>query len=203
MYRFKQFINESFKNAIGDSPLKDMYADQVWDILQKSYAGIGGIKGSGFSTKQDMIDNIPMWKMAVKDGAVEVVIMYKDKGGRKSVAMGSTGSDYARKKIPEMFTAELKRSYGEKSKAALGTVLKMYPEHVITPFLHDPDRARGILPNKTLVTPIKDVHMNDWPEDAKFTISKYPFIKDYGYLRYIAGKPTFKVMVGTPGLGIR
>lgn len=60
MLSFKQYISENYKNFIGPKSHIDRkkWADQAWDIVQKSYAHIGGIKGSGFKSKQDMIDNI-------------------------------------------------------------------------------------------------------------------------------------------------
>ena len=108
MKTFKEFINEQryqllserFINLIGDDERKEDYRDQVWNLLQTSYKPIGGIKGTGFKSPDDMVKNIPFWKMAVKDGKVEAVIMYRDKGGRKSVAMGSTGSPWLKKKYP-------------------------------------------------------------------------------------------------------
>lgn len=79
----RQFIelNERFVNIFSDEETKRKYASDVWDILQKSYADIGGIKGSGFKTIDDMVKNIPFWKLSVHDGVVDAVAMYKDKGG--------------------------------------------------------------------------------------------------------------------------
>lgn len=202
MQGFKGYLAERYKNAIGDDPLKREYVDQVWDLLQSSYAAIGGIKGNGFGSKEDMIAKIPMWKMAVKDGKVEAAILYKDKGGRKSVAMGSTGSDWARTKIAEMLKAELTRSYGEKSKAALGSVLKQYPEEALKPFLHTPTQVQKVAKDDVII-PLTSVPEKDWPKDAQMTLSKYPYIKKYGYFREIGGNQVFKVMIGTPGKEIK
>ena len=47
------------------------------------------------------------------------------------------------------------------------------------------------------IQPIKDIPYADWPEDAIFTINKYPQLVDYGYTRIIGGGPVFKVMIGT------
>lgn len=202
MLTLKGFIAERFVNAIGDRDLevKNKYKKQVWDLLQSSYAAIGGIKGNGFQDMDTMVSKIPMWKMAVNNGKVEAVILYKDKGGRKSVAMGSTGSDYARKAVANMLGAELKRSYGEKSKAALGSVMKMYPWDVIEPFLQDPNKVKQITGDD--VTPVSKFK-GPLPKDAQMTLNKYPNLKKYGYMRDIAGSQVFKVMIGTPGKSIR
>ena len=200
-WSYKSYLNERYKNAIGDDPLKQQYVDQVWDLLQHSYKEIGGVKGNGFGSKEEMIAKIPMWKMAVNNGKVEAVVMYKDKGGRKSVAMGSTGSDWARVKIADMLKNELTRSYGEKSKAALGSVLKAYPENVVSAFMVTPQEVQKL--SKDPITPLTSIAKSDWPKDAQITLSKYPYVKKYGYLRQIGGAPTFKVMLGTPGKTIR
>lgn len=200
MKTYKEFISESYKNAIGSDPMKDKYADQVWDILQSSYKSIGGIKGEGFSSKEDM-KTIPFWKMAIKDGKVEAVIMYKDSGGRKSVAVGSTGSPYSKTRIVDMMRNEIGRSYGEKSKASLGAFLKLYPEKVILAHIKKPNEVAAFTNKK--ITAITDVDEKDWPKDAKLTLQKYPYLKEYGYLRDIGGKPMFKVFLGTVGKSIK
>ncbi len=202
----EQIITERYVNAVGFGPeaqqVKQRYLDQVWDILQKSYAPIGGIKGKGFETKESMLD-LPMWKMGIRDGRVRAVIMYKDKNGRKSVAMGTDGSDEGNWFINDIFKNELSRSYGEKSKAALGKMMKTYPFDVLEPFLVSPDRVAEMNPQDRVI-PIKQVPKQDWPADAVMTLNKYPQLIDYGYLRDITPETTlFKVMVGTPGKTIR
>ena len=43
----------------------------------------------------------------------------------------------------------------------------------------------------------------DLHQDAQMTLSKYPWIKDYGYLRDIGGTQTFKVLLGTTNINIK
>lgn len=204
MSTFKQFLTERFVNAVGNEQksmdVKNEYVDQVWDLLQKSYASIGGIKGSGFTSKKDMIDNIPMWKMIIDNKVVRGVVLYKDKGGRKSVAMGSDGSEYAKKNIVSLVSSDIKRSYGEKSKAALGMVLKTIPWNILKDYIKTPQEAAKILGEKTM--PIRGLKMI-LPDDAKTTLAKYPELIDYGYLREIGGHMMFKVMIGSTGNTIR
>jgi hypothetical protein len=202
----EQIIQERYVNAVGFDPeaqeVKRRYLDQVWDILQKSYAPIGGIKGKGFETKESMLD-LPMWKMGIRDGRIRAVIMYKDKNGRKSVAVGTDGSEEGNWFVNDIFKNELSRSYGEKSKAALGKMMKTYPFDVLEPFLVSPDRVAEMNPQDRVI-PIKQVPKEDWPADAVMTLNKYPQLIDYGYLRDIApGTTLFKVMLGTPGKKIR
>tara|TARA_R110002167_G_scaffold115987_5_gene290686 strand:+ start:659 stop:1267 length:609 start_codon:yes stop_codon:yes gene_type:complete len=202
MKTLNQFLNERFVNAHpNDGELKRKWADRVWDLLQRSYADIGGIKGGGFENKESMIAKIPMWKMAVKDGKLLAVILYKDKGGRKSVAMGAEGSDQAKAIVANMFKQEVKRAYGEKSKAALGAMMKSMPWDVIEPFLMTPDQVKRTSGDD--VQPIAKMKTSDLPKDAQFTLNKYPMLKPYGYLRALGDEMIFKVSLGTTGKNIK
>jgi hypothetical protein len=198
----EQGLDERYVNAIGDRDidLKNQYKKQVWDLLQSSYAKNGGLMGSGFQSMEIMVQKIPMWKMVINNGTVEAVVMYKDKGGRKSVAMGSTGSPYAKKAISNLFPAELQRSYGEKSKSALGALMKIVPWSVLEPYAKTPAQVKKV--SKDTITSLKDFK-GTLPDDAKATLTKFPVLQPYGYFREIGGKLSFKVMIGTPGKTIK
>jgi hypothetical protein len=198
----EQCLDERYVNAIGDRDidLKNQYKKQVWDLLQSSYAKNGGLMGSGFQSMEIMVQKIPMWKMVINNGTVEAVVMYKDKGGRKSVAMGSTGSPYAKKAISNLFPAELQRSYGEKSKSALGALMKIVPWSVLEPYAKTPAQVQKV--SKDTITSLKDFK-GTLPDDAKATLTKFPVLQPYGYFREIGGKLSFKVMIGTPGKTIK
>lgn len=202
----KVFISERFVNAVGDRDIdiKKQYAKQVFDLLTKSYAGTGGLFTNGFQDIDTMIEKIPMWKMVVNNGTVEAVVMYKDKGGRKSVAMGSTGSDYARKHLKSIFAKEITRSYGEKSKSALGALMKEVPWTVLQPYVQPPEVVDKI--SKDKIISLMDFQKNfdgKLPMDAVKTLQKYPQLRPYGYFRELNGNWSFKVMIGTPGKTIR
>lgn len=198
---FNQFLLEGFVNLFSDDVLnRENYKDDVWNILQRSYKSIGGIKGNGFSSKDDMVKNIPFWKVAKSNGKVVAVAMYKDKSGRKLGASGTDGSPEGKTKIIDIVKNDLNRSYGEKSKASLGLFLKLFPKEVIEPFLRTPSEAKKIL--KKEIIPVKS-YTEKLPDDAIRTLKKYPFIEDYGYLRPFADSMMFKVMVGTPNLSIK
>ena len=62
MVSFKEFLNESYKN-ITDHSEKEKYAEEVFNLLQRAYAKIGGLKGNGFQSPEDMIEKIPFWKL--------------------------------------------------------------------------------------------------------------------------------------------
>lgn len=202
----EHIISERYVNAVGNDDqalaIKQKYVDDVWDILQQSYAPIGGIKGKGFESPEDML-SIPMWKLGIRDGEVRAVALYKDKGGRKAVAIGTDGSPEGAWFVSDIYRNELSRSYGEKSKAALGKMMKTVPWDVLKNFVISPDRVQEMMPDDRIM-PISEVPKEDWPTDAKITLDKYPQLIDYGYIREIGeGNLLFKVMFGTPGKTIR
>ena len=202
----EQIIQEKYINAVGNDSknleIKNRYKDQVWDILQKSYAYIGGIRGSGFGSPDEMVEKIPMWKLGVRGDKVHAVVLYKDKGGRKSVAIGTDGSAEGNWFIDDIFKNEIRRSYGEKSKATLGKIMKTIPWDVLKNYLVTPDRVSEMLPSDYVI-PVKDINDEDLPTDAVVSLSRYPELKEYGYMRDIGGDLTFKVMVGSPGRTIK
>ena len=68
-------------------------------MLQKSYAYIGGIKGSGFENPDNMVNKIKMWKIVKKNGKILAGIMYKDKNYRKAVAVFTDGTKEGKKRL--------------------------------------------------------------------------------------------------------
>ena len=196
MLKFTEFLslNESFKNLIGKNEDKLKYVDQVWDIIQDSYKEIKGIHGSGFKNKQDMIDNINFWKLSIKGDMIIAVALYKDKDGRKVVAYGTNRSDEGKKKLLEIIKSDLTRSYVELSKATLAMLMKNVPWSELKKFIRTPDEASKFL-NKE-ITPVSIIDINDLEEDAQLSLSKFPQLKDYGYIREIGGENHFKVMFG-------
>jgi hypothetical protein len=184
---------ERFVNVL-DVKEKESYADIVWDMIQTSYKPSGGIKGSGFSSKEDMFNNIPFWKIAKKNGKVVAVILYKDKGGRKRVAAATDGSVEGKNMLARMMKDDLtqQRSYAEVSGPSLGFIIKKYGDglskHVILP-----SEAENILGVK-LDYPV--------PKDDKEVVA-HPELHRYFYIRDINGTPLTKLMMGTPGQSIK
>jgi len=193
---FKKILMESYKNLIQSPEEKSKYVDQVWDILQNAYSDIGGVKGNGFNSKQDMIDNIPFWKLIIKDEKVVGVILYKDRGGRKTVALGiDPSSAYAKSEIKKVIGQEIFRSYSELSKGPLNVLMKQYPWDILKLYTFTPDEASKALKKEVYPVP-EDVLKNNT------SLRKYPQLKDYGYMRNIGGTKEFKVLFGRTGLKI-
>jgi hypothetical protein len=202
MLSFKNFLSENYKNFIGPSSIaqREKWADQAWEILQKSYAPIGGVKGNGFNSKQDMIDNIPFLKLYTKGDKVLAAVFYKDKGGRKSVAIATDGSDIGKKVVGDIFKASLGVSYGEKSGPALATMMKAVPWETLERFLFTPEQLEKISGEKVIRVEKFGVENLD-PKD-KFTYDKFPILKPYFYIRELGGEMHLKAAMGTPNLKI-
>ncbi len=202
MKTFSQFITENYKNFIGPDSKQDRekWVDQVWDILQKSYQPIGGIKGSGFNSKQDMIDNIPFWKIYTKNDKVIAAAFYKDKGGRKSVAIATDGSDLGKKIVGDIFKASLGVSYGEKSGPALATMMKTVPWEELQTFLFTPAQLAKISGEKIMT--VAEYGPEKLDAKDKFTYDKFPKLRPYFYVRELGGEMHLKAAMGTPNLPI-
>lgn len=80
---------EHFVNLTAPSQ-KSKYANEVWQILQKSYEKIGGFKS--VDTLEELIHDTGLWKLSKRNGRIVAVAIYKDSYGRKSIASGTDGS---------------------------------------------------------------------------------------------------------------
>jgi len=179
MKSFKDYIliEESFKNLLKDED-KDKYKQEVWDILQKSYAKVkGGLQGSGFQSPDTMVKKIAMWKLGFRNNKLVSVAMYKDKFGRKRVAVGTTGKDGI-KLLANNVAADFQRAYGEQSGPGLKWTIKYF----------------------------KDLYMRyripaiDAVKILKLKEGDYKIISEFEYARKIAGGEWHtKEMMGTPG----
>lgn len=147
-----------------------------------------------------MIDNIPFWKIYTKGEKAVAVAFYKDKGGRKSVAVATDGSDLGKKIVGDIFKASLGVSYGEKSGPALATMIKNVPWDTLKNFMLTPDQVQKIS-GKEVTKPEKFGIENLLPKD-KVTYDKFPQLRPYFYLRKLDGEMRLKAAMGTPGLKI-
>jgi len=183
-----EILYERFLNFLpADVDKKKQYADVVWDLLQRAYASIGGIHGNGFQSKEDMIKNIPFWKLCRRNGSIIAAELYKDKGGRKSVAACTDGTSEGKKALKMMksedFTQE--RTYAEVSGPMLAFLKK------------GNDIEKQAVPYDKINDFIDD-HIKRPPADDP-EVLRHPELKNFFYQRMIGGDLHTKIMVGTPG----
>lgn len=191
---FSEFreIKESYHNLLrSDKEEKLAHAQEVYDLLGKSYASQGGIKGNGFNSPEDMV-HIPMWKLAKQDGKVKAAVLYKDDGehGRKLVAAGTDGSISGKRKVADILTSELKktRSFMEVSGNALKAMKHLTD---ITPYVHKYETAEKFHASRG--------DSISKPSDEDKEVVLHPEFKDNFYVRKIGGEPHTKLMVGFYG----
>lgn len=160
-------ILERFVNLHTDQDMAK-YIDVIWDILQRSYANIGGFKSA--TDKQDLIKKSGLTKLVTKQGKVIALRIYKDELGRKSIAGGTDGSEEGKKWLLKMCEEDIKlnRAWGEVSGAM---------EHIML--------KRGAVPiPNTMVAKILGRPIHSYDPDG------------YHYTREIQGELHTKIMVG-------
>lgn len=191
MLSFIEFcLNEHYVNLIGNHPDKEKHKHEVFHILQKSYEKVGGLHGNGFKDPDDMVKNIPMWKLKKKKGKVIAATMYKQKNGRKAVAMGSDQSDEGKHAVGKMMGDDLhhNRSYSEVSDRALSFMKhNVHPDTIKKLAIH-PDKVKKLMPDDEIRKP-----PHDDPE-----IVRHPELKDHFYQRKLQGEWHTKIAVGHP-----
>ena len=191
MKSFKEYLEERFINLIGDHPDKDKHAEHVFSMLQNSYKDQGGIHGSGFKSPEDMKKNIPMWKLAKKNGRVVAAALYKDKGGRKRVAVATDGSEEGKAHLSRIMTDDMtrNRSYSEQSGKSLSFLKKNLPEGHLKKLALKHEHVRNLFPGEEIRKPPKDD-----PE-----IQRHPELADHFYQRKIGDEWHTKIALGTAG----
>jgi hypothetical protein len=199
MISFKTYLTESFKNIISgkDDIEREKYADEVYRMVQASYANIGGIRGSGFGSAQDMIKAIPFWKLYFHGGRLRTVVLYKDKGGRKLVALATDGSPKGKSELERIMKETLKVAYGEYSKNLLAYIMRKIPPHVLEPYIIPPSKVARLLPDDIII-PSDDYVKKNLDKDDVEIYTKFPEWKSFFYVRKIGNRPTLKIAIGSP-----
>ena len=113
---YEYLIESAFHNLFYTED-KERYADEVWKILNDSYAYIGGFKT--YKDKTDMINKSFMWKLNILGNEIVTVTIYKkdENGFRKSVASAINRNflDHikAKRYYTEVKTKDVERCYME------------------------------------------------------------------------------------------
>jgi hypothetical protein len=191
----KEFITEAFINLIHDDNKKNQYKNEVFDLLYNAYAKIGGIGGSGFRSPDDMVANIPFWKLVVRNGKVVAVSMYKDTEGRKRVAVATDGTETGKEGLADIVRNESGRSYGEVSGPSLSFTKKNLPAGELNRIAIPIDKVQQIIGKRG-----KEIRM---PQDDDPEILRHPELKEFFYQRKISEHWHTKLMIGTPGITIK
>jgi hypothetical protein len=176
-------LNEGFHNLFPMNVSgRKKHAQAIFDILQRSYAKIGGLPGEEYESVDAMVmsNKIPMWKVYTAAGVVRAVFLYKDRGGRKLVALGSDGTSEALGVIASRLREDLKGSYMEVSGPLLRFIQKNCAD-IVDQYTISPEQVAEILGVE--------------PDDIRQ-------VDEFNYERTINGIPLVKRMLGTIGLPI-
>ena len=196
MLSYQNYITEHWLNLVGNHPDKEKHKHEVFKLLQDSYKPIGGIHGSGFKDADDMVKNIPMWKLKKKHGKVVSAALYKDKGGRKRVAVATDGSDEGKKHLATIMSDDVKRhrAYAEQSGPSLKFLKRNLPDGHLEKAAVHPEAVKKLMPDDEIDTHVPD----DDPE-----VKAHPELKHKFYRRKIGGEWHTKLTIGTPGNEIK
>lgn len=192
--KFQDFLNERFINTfVDDKETRDKYKQEVYDLIQAAYKDIGGFKGSGFNSPDDLVKNVDMWKLKVRDGKIIAGKMYKDRSGRKGVCSFTNGTQDGKNALKEMILADAKRAYSEVSSKMLWFIVKTYGVKFVKQYAIPVEKIQELLPDDGINTD----HI-----DKKY-LTDYPELKDYFYSRELGGKEETKIAFGTPNKTIK
>lgn len=184
-------LSESFHNFLpSHQDKKHAHAQEVFDLVQNSYADQGGIHGTGFASPDDMVQNLPMWKLSKRDGKVNAAALYKDSYGRKRVAISTDGTPEGRKAAGDIVMNDLKqqRAHLEVSGKSLSFLKKLMP---ISDHLYTFDSAQKFHAGRGETI--------DRPSDTDPEVLRHPDLKDNLYTRKIGSHKHTKVMLGQIG----
>ena len=186
--KLNEILVERFVNLLGNDPQKADYVDVVWDMITKSYARIGGIQGKGFSTKEELMSNIPFWKLVRKDNNIVAGAFYRDKLGRKRVAVATDGTDQGKQALGSIMAEDFDRAYFEVSDPSLGFMVKQVGLSFVEQYARSLEQAQGMNKDELQSAPADDPH-----------VVKYPSLVNNFYQRNIGGHMHTKIMLGTAG----
>lgn len=197
MKTFKEFVaetssqlTESFVSLLPHhSKEREKHADEVFHMVHKSYEPVGGISGTGFKSPEDMKKNIPMWKLHRKNGKIHAAALYKDKGGRKLVALATDGSPEGKHGLRNMMVNDMTqhRAHTEVS----GKPLHMLKKHV-------PELAKYAIPVEHVKASMP--HDEFRPvEDHDQEVLDHPELKHHFYQRKIGNHFHTKIALGSMG----
>lgn len=154
---------------------KRAFQQAVWDLLAVAYREVEG--GLYYADLDEMVNTTSEWQLALADGQLIAVVLFKAKKGRKMVAFGATADPALRNKLgkqalADMISSQLGSAWLEVSEKAERFVMGL-------------GGARYLIDNR-------------WA--AKLTGKPLLGLCDDGvhYIREICGFAKRKIIVGTP-----
>jgi hypothetical protein len=191
---FQEFFCESFSNLFinKDDEKRRQLADQIHSMVGASYQKATGQQNLAFGMQspEAMLETIPFWKIAKRDGRIRAVILYKDKNGRKSMAIATDSTKEGKNLLKQMLHDDMirNRAYSEISDPSLSFRKKILPANLSIQDIAIPfEEVQKMMPNITRP-----------PQDDPHVI-KHPELEPYFYQREFGGDLKTKIMVGQIG----
>ena len=121
--KFSQMLNERFVNVFTPDD-KKAYMDELWELLEITYAEIGGLMGA---SKSDLISAPGLWKLVRKNGRIVSGILYRDMAGRKIRLVLHNNTEEGKSWVKNIIKDDiaLGRSWGEVSGALEAVMMKL------------------------------------------------------------------------------
>lgn len=170
--RLFEIITEEYKTVVIDKTTdKTKFGDEVWSILDKSYAKLGGFKS--YDNKTHMFTEFGMWILVFdEDENIIASIIFKNQHGNKLVGLGTDGQPQSKNELIHVLRKlrNQKNFWAEVS----GPLEKLFNTLDI-PLISN-NYAKKLTGKEIL----------EHDEDG------------YHYVRYIAGQPTRKIIMGYP-----
>ena len=86
---------------------KEKYFYEVIQLIDKSYASIGGVKS--LDSYDELLDDKYFWKLVRKNSKIVAVQIYKDvNGSRKAVLVGTDGTDVGKQALYALLSEDIK-----------------------------------------------------------------------------------------------
>lgn len=121
-YDYVNQLNERFLNLF-TIPEREVYKQEVFDLVKKSYAYAGGYAGD----LEELVTDIYLWKLVRRNNKIVAFAGYKDKFGRKTIVCATDGSEEGKKGLIQIMLEDnkFKRAWSEVSDKAENLVLKL------------------------------------------------------------------------------
>ncbi len=182
-----------------DIKLKRLYGKEVYRFLYEKYKSCGGIdKGKGFKNENDMISNIPIWRLRIIKNRVVSVMMFKVKKYGKKMVAYTCADELSSDERQSDFNYMLNKSYAELSDALLVTILRMFSQHLH----HYVLKAEHLMKDKVIYPLKKYCSEKSIPKSSERLFLKikkqWPELLKYCYIRKIGNENKLKVLMGAP-----
>jgi hypothetical protein len=166
--RYHQLIERVVNLLTTDRKRK--YADQVWSMLQTTYAKMGGYQGA--ASAEELVSQPGIWKLVRRGDRITALALYRDRHGRKSIASATDRTPQGLQDLIMIKSEDLRqqRAWGEVSGRIEQIMLELGGQPVSNKYAET-------------LTQKKIISLN--PDGVHYT-------------RLIGGQPREKVIMGFP-----